>query len=46
VLKPVEFPRFYQTIQAVGRYWLATNLSAVASGPPATNGGWASGRRG
>jgi CheY-like chemotaxis protein len=31
VLKPVEFARFCDTIQTVGRYWLGTNLSA---GPP------------
>jgi two-component system, response regulator len=31
VLKPVEFQRFYHTIQAIGRYWLGTNLTA---GPP------------
>jgi CheY-like chemotaxis protein len=37
VLKPVEFARFYETIQAVGRYWLGTNLSASAPGAaPAT----------
>ena len=48
VVKPVEFPRFYHTIQSIGRYWLGTNLSAVASAaPPATAGGrGASGRRG
>lgn len=47
VVKPVEFSRFYHTIQAVGRYWLGTNLTAVASaGTPATIGGaGASGRR-
>ena len=32
VLKPVEFARFYDTIQAVGRYWLGTNLSAGTPG--------------
>jgi CheY-like chemotaxis protein len=32
VLKPVEFARFYETIQAIGRYWLGTNLSAGAPG--------------
>jgi CheY-like chemotaxis protein len=32
VLKPVDFARFYDTVQAIGRYWLGTNLSA---GPPA-----------
>jgi CheY-like chemotaxis protein len=32
VLKPVEFARFYDTIQAVGRYWLGTNLSPAAPG--------------
>jgi two-component system response regulator len=32
VLKPVEFARFYQTIQAIGRYWLGTNLAPGASG--------------
>ncbi len=32
-LKPVEFRHFYQTIQAIGRYWLDTNLVAGAPGP-------------
>ena len=46
VLKPVEFTSFYQTIQAIGRYWLGTNLAARApGGSPATVGGrGASGR--
>ena len=34
VLKPVGFARFQQTIQAVGRYWLGTNLAAAATAPP------------
>ena len=39
VLKPVEFARFYDTIQAIGRYWLGTNLSAgPPAGAPATTG--------
>jgi CheY-like chemotaxis protein len=38
VLKPVEFPRFYHTIQAIGRYWLGTNLTAAAAPRPATAG--------
>jgi two-component system, response regulator len=39
VLKPVEFAAFYQTIQAIGRYWLGTNLAAGApAGSPATVG--------
>jgi two-component system, response regulator len=48
VVKPVEFARFYDTIQAIGRYWLGTNLSAgVAHGSPATAGDrGASGRGG
>jgi CheY-like chemotaxis protein len=48
VLKPVEFGRFYDTIQAVGRYWLRTNLSGGApGGTPATAGDrGASGRGG
>jgi two-component system, response regulator len=37
VLKPVEFARFYDTIQAIGRYWLGTNLAGGApGGSPAT----------
>jgi CheY-like chemotaxis protein len=36
VLKPVEFARFYDTIQAVGRYWLRTNLSGGPGGASAT----------
>ena len=32
VLKPVEFARFYDMIQTVGRYWLRTNLAAGAPG--------------
>jgi two-component system, response regulator len=32
VLKPVEFAPFYETIQAIGRYWLGTNLSPGAPG--------------
>jgi CheY-like chemotaxis protein len=27
VLKPVEFKAFYQTIQAIGRYWLGQNVT-------------------
>ncbi len=47
VLKPVEFPRFYQTIQAIGRYWLGNNLTATAGARPATAGDrGASGREG
>ena len=47
VVKPVDFPRFYDTIQSIGRYWLGTNLTAVASAAPATaGGGGASGRKG
>jgi two-component system response regulator len=34
VLKPVEFARFYDIIQTVGRYWLRTNLAAGAPGAP------------
>jgi two-component system, response regulator len=32
VLKPVEFARFYDTVQAIARYWLAINLRAGTSG--------------
>ena len=40
VLKPVEFTRFYHTIQAIGRYWLGTNLvPAPAATSHATVGG-------
>lgn len=40
VLKPVEFAAFHGTIQAIGRYWLTTNLTAAAAGgPPATVAG-------
>ena len=48
VLKPVEFTRFYRTIQDIGRYWLGTNQAAgAAGGPHATAGGReASGRGG
>jgi hypothetical protein len=48
VLKPVEFARFYDTIQDVGRYWLGTNLAAgVPGGAHATAGDrGASGRGG
>jgi two-component system response regulator len=35
VVKPVAFARFYQTIQAIGRYWLGTNLAATAAIAPA-----------
>lgn len=28
VLKPVEFGRFYETMQAIGRYWLRQNVTA------------------
>jgi hypothetical protein len=44
----VEFGRFHDTIQAVGRYWLGTNLSSGApGGMPATAGDrGASGRGG
>ena len=47
VLKPVEFAAFYRTIQAVGRYWLVTNVAVgTAATPQATMGGpGASGRR-
>ena len=39
VLKPVEFARFYETIQSVGRYWLETNVApATPSGGHATTG--------
>jgi two-component system response regulator len=48
VLKPVEFMRFYHTIQAIGRYWMGTNLAAGApAGAHATvRGHGASGREG
>jgi two-component system response regulator len=48
VLKPVEFQRFYDTIQAVGRYWLGTNLAAVAAAAasPATAAGREASMRG
>jgi two-component system, response regulator len=50
VLKPVEFARFYHAIQAIGRYWLETNLAAGASAPAGSHatvsGPGASGRRG
>ncbi|HEY7614229.1 MAG TPA: response regulator [Gemmatimonadales bacterium] len=49
VLKPVEFPAFYQTIQAIGRYWLGINLpvAAASAGAAATvSGRGASGRGG
>lgn len=40
VLKPVEFASFQGTIQAIGRYWLGTNLTGGAPGGyPATVGG-------
>jgi CheY-like chemotaxis protein len=41
VLKPVDFKRFYGTIQAIGRYWLETNLAvrAAGGGSRATAGG-------
>ena len=42
VLKPVEFMRFYHTIQAVGRYWLGTNLVPAAPGPATMEGRGAS----
>ena len=31
VLKPVEFMQFYHAIQAIGRYWLGSNLAPTAS---------------
>jgi two-component system response regulator len=34
IRKPVEFPRFYQVIQSVGRYWLNVN-----EGPPTASAG-------
>jgi CheY-like chemotaxis protein len=48
VLKPVEFARFYDTIQAVGRYWLGTNLAAGPAGAAHATAGdrGASGRGG
>ena len=46
VLKPVEFMPFYHTIQAVGRYWLGTNMAAGIPTPPpaAASRGGAAGR--
>ena len=44
VLKPVDFKRFYETIQAIGRYWLAQNVTApglAASLAPGAFGGGA-----
>jgi CheY-like chemotaxis protein len=32
ILKPVQFARFYDTIQVIGRYWLGTNLAASRGG--------------
>jgi two-component system response regulator len=32
VLKPVEFKRFHETIQAIGRYWLRHNVAAAGVG--------------
>ncbi|HEY9504349.1 MAG TPA: response regulator [Gemmatimonadales bacterium] len=46
VLKPVEFARFYETIQAIGRYWLGTNLSAGGAGGAYAAGGATAGHRG
>ena len=48
VLKPVEFTAFYQTIQAIGRYWLGINLAAGTSAVSAETVGerGASGRGG
>ena len=50
VLKPVEFGRFYHTIEAIGRYWLGINLAAGAPAPAGSHatvsGPGASGRRG
>ncbi len=47
VLKPVEFTRFYQVIQAIGRYWLGTNLvPAPAAVTHATAGGRSASARG
>ena len=42
VLKPVEFVHFHATIQAIGRYWLGTN---VAAGTPGGAYATAEGRR-
>ncbi len=33
VQKPVEFGRFYQTLQAIGRYWLQQNVTVAGLGP-------------
>jgi two-component system response regulator len=46
VLKPVEFMRFYHTIQAIGRYWLATNLAAAGGSHASVGGRGTSGREG
>lgn len=46
VLKPVGFARFHQTIQAVGRYWLGTNLAPAAAPPGATADGRGASARG
>jgi two-component system response regulator len=48
VLKPVEFAPFYETIQAISRYWLGTNLSpgAAGAGHPTAGDRGASGRGG
>ncbi len=32
VQKPVEFGRFYQTLQAIGRYWLEQNVTVAGLG--------------
>ena len=29
VLKPVQFKTFYETVQAIGRYWLGQNVTAA-----------------
>jgi hypothetical protein len=35
VRKPIDFGEFYQTIQAVGRYWLGRNLAPpLSAGSP------------
>ena len=33
VQKPVEFRRFYHTLQAIGRYWLEQNVTVAGLGP-------------